>query len=345
MTLQHLPSRPRVLVIGTGSIGRRHIGNLLELGAEVWTYSYRGVGTLPPPLRERARPVEHWQAALQGDVDAVVVANSTAQHMDVALEAARAGKHLFVEKPLSVSLRGVDALMSVVRERGVVVEAGFMLRCHPNLQWIRRCLASGDLGEVMHLRAAVGQWLPDWRPGTDHRLGYGAFRASGGGVIFDLIHELDIVHWLIGPAVDVTAMTRVVDCLEIETEGVAQIGLQTSSGALAQVHLDYVRPGYGRDMEIVCRHGVIRWDYLAGTVQIERSVGTVELADRVPEGFERNTMFRNHMHHFLRRLADPSLKAVSSLEDAIQVLRVALASHRASAERRHVRPSELHDTD
>jgi predicted dehydrogenase len=261
--------------------------------------------------------------------------------MEVALEAARAGKHLFVEKPLSVSLRGADALMSRVQDQSLVVEAGFMLRCHPNLQWIRRCLTSGELGEVMHLRAAVGQWLPDWRPGTDHRQGYGAFRASGGGVIFDLIHELDIVHWLLGPAVDVTAMTRVVDCLEIETEGVAQIGLQTSDGALAQVHLDYVRPGYGRDMEIVCRHGVIRWDYVAGAVQIERSGGALELADRMPRGFERNTMFMEHMRHFLRRLGDPSLRAVSALDDAVHVLRVALASHLSAEERRHIRPSEV----
>jgi predicted dehydrogenase len=342
-SLPHDPAR--VLVVGTGSIGRRHIGNLLDLGAEVFTYSYRGPDTLPGALGQRVTPVTDWREGLGPNIDAVVVANSTAQHMEVALEAARAGKHLFIEKPLSVSLRGVDSLMSLTRERGLVVEAGFMLRCHPNLQWIRRCLESGDLGEVMHLRAAVGQWLPDWRPGTDHRKGYGAFRASGGGVIFDLIHELDIVHWLLGPAIDVTAMTRVVDCLEIETEGIAQIGLQTSNGALAQVHLDYVRPGYGRDMEIVCRHGVIRWDYVSGTVHIERPGVAIERADRVPEGFERNTMFRNHMSHFVQRLTDPSLDAISPFGDAVHVLRVALASHRSAAERRHVRPLEVHSLD
>lgn len=332
-------------MVGTGSIGRRHIGNLLELGADVLTFSYRGPGTLPPELVERVAPVADWRDALKQELDAVVVANGTADHMAVALEAARAGKHLFIEKPLSVSLSGVDLLMKRVDTQGLIVECGFMLRCHPNLQWIRHSLADGQLGEVMHLRAAVGQWLPDWRPGTDHRKGYGAFRASGGGVIFDLIHELDIVHWLLGPAIDVMAMTRKVECLEIETEAIAQIGLQMERGSLAQVHLDYVRPGYGRDMEIVCRHGVIVWDYVAGTVQVERAGGSVELAHRVPTGFERNTMFQNHMAHFLRRLADPSLPPVSPLSDAVQVLRVALASHRASEARRHVRPSELHDTD
>jgi predicted dehydrogenase len=332
---------PSVLVIGTGSIGRRHIGNLLALGARVSTFSYRGPHSLDAGIRHQVTQFERWQDGLRSGIDAVVIANGTHQHVEVAVEAAQAGKHLFIEKPLGISLEQVERLLSIVAEQQLVVEAGFMLRFHPNLQWIRQHLHSLSLGEVMHLRAAVGQWLPDWRPGTDHRLGYGAFRASGGGVIFDLVHELDIVHWLMGPATDVTAMTRVVACLEIETEGIAQIGLQMATGALAQVHLDYVRPGYGRDMEIVCRHGVIRWDYVAGTVHVSRNGGLAECVHRIPPDFERNTMFRLHMKHFLSRVSGAALDAASPLPDAVQVLRVALASHRSAVERRNIRPSDL----
>lgn len=327
----------KILVVGTGSIGKRHIGNLLQLGAQVQAFSYRPEAqTLDP----RVTRVPDLAAALASDIDAVVVANRTDQHMDVALQAARAGKHLFLEKPLAVSLDHSDELMRLVREHGLVVEAGFMLRFHPNLRWIRQHLQGGELGEVMHLRASVGQWLPDWRPGTDHRQGYGAFRATGGGVIFDLIHELDLVHWLVGPVVDVTAMTRTVACLEIETEAIAQIGLRMASGVLAQVHLDYVRPGYGRDMEVVGRRGVLIWDYVKGTVWLERVGAPPSVVHQVPDGFERNTMFCQHMTHFLQRIAQPTLPAVSPLPDAIDVLRLALASHVSSDQRRNVRPQE-----
>lgn len=327
----------KILVVGTGSIGKRHIGNLLQLGAQVQAFSYRPEAqTLDP----RVTRVPDLAAALASDIDAVVVANRTDQHMDVALQAARAGKHLFLEKPLAVSLDHSDELMRLVREHGLVVEAGFMLRFHPNLRWIQQHLQGGELGEVMHLRASVGQWLPDWRPGTDHRQGYGAFRATGGGVIFDLIHELDLVHWLVGPVVDVTAMTRTVACLEIETEAIAQIGLRMASGVLAQVHLDYVRPGYGRDMEVVGRRGVLIWDYVKGTVWLERVGAPPSVVHQVPDGFERNTMFCQHMTHFLQRIAQPTLPAVSPLPDAIDVLRLALASHVSSDQRRNVRPQE-----
>lgn len=328
----------KVLVVGTGSIGRRHIGNLLELGVEVQAFSHRGASQALDALVSRVADLD---AALQGDIDAVVVANRTDQHMDVALKAARSGKHLFLEKPLAASLTGVDELQSLVRQHSLVVEAGFMLRAHPNLLFIKNQLSQGVLGEIWHMRAAVGQWLPDWRPGTDHRQGYGAFRALGGGVTFDLIHELDLVQWLLGPVQDVTAMMRTADVLEIETEAVAQIGLQTADGALAQVHLDYLRPGYGREMEIVGRLGVLHWDYVGGVVSLESAGAPPRELHRVPDGFVRNHLFLDHMRHFLQRLASPSTDALSPLPDAVAALRLALAAHRSADQRHHVRPSDL----
>lgn len=328
----------KLLVVGTGSIGKRHIGNLLELGAEVQAFSYRND---VQSLDLRAMPVHDLAGALASDVEAVVIANRTDQHMSVALQAARAGKHLFLEKPLAESMAGVDELVATVQQKGLVVEAGFMLHSHPNLLWIREQLAQGLLGEIWHMRAAVGQWLPDWRPGSDHRQGYGAFRAMGGGVTFDLIHELDLVQWLLGPITDVTAMMRQAPVLEIETEAVAQISLQLASGALAQVHLDYLRPSYGREMEIVGRHGVLRWDHVEGVVTLEAAGQMPREVHRIPEGFERNHMFLNHMHYFLRRLQSPTLPASSQLEEAVAVLRVALAAHRSAQQRKHVCPLDL----
>jgi predicted dehydrogenase len=330
-----------ILVVGTGSIGKRHIANLLALGARVWAFSYRDGAENPVYDDPRVLRVSNLEQALASDVQGVVVANRTDQHMALALQAAQRGKHLFIEKPLAASLTGAQDLLDAVERQRLVVEAGFMLRHHPNLRWMQTHLASGALGELMHLRAAVGQWLPDWRPGTDHRQGYGAFRAQGGGVVFDLVHELDLVHWLVGPVVDVSAMTRVVPALEIETEGIAQIGLRMASGVLAQVHLDYVRPGYGRDMELVGRHGVLAWDYARGTVSLARAGGAPEVVHRVPDGFERNTLFRDHMAHFLRRIAQPDLPASSPLADAVAVLRIALAAHQSDRERRFVRPGDV----
>jgi len=328
----------KVLVVGTGSIGKRHIKNLLELGVEVQSFSYHSRGQ---DLDHRVIRVSQLEVALESDIDAVVVANRTDQHMVVALRAARAGKHLFLEKPLAKSLVDVYELISTVKSHGLIVEAGFMLHSHPNLQWIREQLKRGMLGEIWSMRAAVGQWLPDWRPGTDHRMGYSAFKSMGGGVTFDLIHELDLVQWLLGPVVDVTSMMRTAAVLEIETEAIAQIGLTLANGTLAQVHLDYLRPGYGRDMEIIGCEGLLRWDYLEGVVIHQQGDQAPREVHRVPKDFERNDLFFNHMRHFLQRLQSPNLPASSPLDEAVSVLKVALAAHYSAQERRHVRPADL----
>jgi predicted dehydrogenase len=327
----------KILVIGTGSIGKRHIDNLVALGAEVLAFSYRGQTETRPQWQDRVQFVDEWPSSLS-QVDAVVIANSTAQHMEVATACAQANVPFFIEKPLSHQMQGVDALLSAVEQAALVVEAGFMMRLHPNLRWIRDQLATNTWGAALYMRASVGQWLPDWRPGTDHRLGYGAFRASGGGVIFDLIHELDLVQWMLGPVADVNAMVAHDPRLGIETEAVAQIGLKMQSGALAQVHLDYVRPVYGRELEVVCEHGVISWHYGQGTVTLERPGQTPEVVHRIPADFERNTMFMAHMGHFLKRVAKSSEAPVSSLADAAHVLRVAIAAHQSAHQRCQVKP-------
>jgi predicted dehydrogenase len=327
----------KILVIGSGSIGKRHIDNLVTLGAQLLAFSYRGQTETRPQWQGRVQFVDDWSLAL-GQVDAVVIANSTAQHLEVASACAQAGVPFFIEKPLSHQIQGVDVLLSAVQQANLVVEAGFMMRLHPNLRWIQDRLATQTWGAALYMRASVGQWLPDWRPGTDHRQGYGAFRASGGGVIFDLIHELDLVHWMLGPVVDVNAMVSHAPRLEIETEAVAQIGLKTQSGALAQVHLDYVRPVYGRELEVVCEHGVISWHYGQGTVTLERHGQAPEVVHRIPPDFERNTMFMEHMRHFLKRVANPSESPLSPLSDAVHVLRVAIAAHQSAHEEHQVKP-------
>ncbi len=333
----------RILVVGTGSIGRRHISNLSSLGVEVSAFSYRAANAVPIEPEAGVQIHTDLERAFEEDFTAVVIANRTDLHMDVALRAARGGKHLFIEKPLAVSLEYSDELVRLVKENTLVVESGFMLRLHPNLVWIKSYIGKNLLGELMHLRAAVGQWLPAWRPNTDYRNSYSAFRSTGGGVIFDLIHELDMVRWLAGPVIEVSALTRYVESLGIETEAIAQIGLRLQSGALAQVHLDYIRPGYGRTLEIVGTLGVLIWDYTTGTVFLAKGDGSFEVVHRVPEWFERNSMFVEHMSHFLLRLASPGCVAVSSLDDGIQALKIALACHRSALDRRCIdlRESEL----
>ena len=323
-------------MVGTGSIGRRHIANLLKLGVNVFAYSYRNLNNADLPFGNKITLVNDWLNKLR-DVDAVIIANSTELHLQVALAAAKLKKAIFIEKPLSNSLNKIKKIESLLRKNKIVLESGFNLRTHPNLIWIKKNIDKGTCGEIMYFKASVGQRLSDWRPKSDYRKSYSAFREKGGGVILDLIHELDLISWLGGKVVEVVSMTRHIPLLEIQTEAIAQILLRLDSGILAQIHLDYIRPMYSRTLEVVGNKQVLSWNYLQGKVTSEKTKYRENIAHRVSKSFNRNWMFLTHMKYFLHRIITPDTPALSSFSDGVSALRIAMACHKSFKEKRIIK--------
>lgn len=311
----------RLVIAGLGSIGRRHLKNLLDLGAKEIVL----LRTKPEPLPDfpELRVVTRIDNALATKPDAVLVCNPTASHIPVAIAAAKAGCRLFIEKPLSHSWTGIEELADLVQKGGSRVFMGFDLRFDPGLLKAKELIEAGEIGRVTSLQAGVGQYLPDWHPQEDYRVGHSARVASGGGVVLDLIHELDYVSWLAGGATEVVAVTDRVSSLEIETEDTAAILLRFQSGAIGTVNLDYVQRVPSRECRIVGDEGTIRWDYFQNRIAwFQASRGTWQ--EFAYPGFARNDRFRLEMAAFLRWLAgDPA--PVADLEVGVRTLQLALA--------------------
>jgi len=167
----------KILIAGFGSIGRRHFSNLKALGDAAgrpheFVFYRTGRSTLPDD-EITAYPVEtDIRAALAHRPNAVVVANPTALHLDVAIPAAESGCHLLLEKPVSHSLERIDALRSALAQGGGQVLVGFQFRFHPALRRIRQWLAQEAIGPIVSLRAHWGEYLPGWHPWEDYRRGY-----------------------------------------------------------------------------------------------------------------------------------------------------------------------------
>jgi predicted dehydrogenase len=331
-------SAPRVLVVGAGSIGTRHIENLLMLGAKVSVYRYRQelsneLGALGP-----VTVMDSIDAALDDAPSAVVIANRTDQHLEVALAAAKRGIHMFVEKPLAPGLTGLDELRREVNERDLVVEVGCMLRFHPTLRRVRTLISQSSLGRVYVVRAWVGQHLADWRPAVDYRDSYSAHLSQGGGVLLDLIHELDYLLWMLGEVSEVSAFSGHLSELETDAEDVVAILLRFATGAIVELHLDCVSPVVRRGCEVVGSDAVLTWDYMANRIEL-RGRGS---SPKVEEGgeFERNQMYRDHMSHFLARLVSKGAPAVG-FDEGVRALKVTLAARASASSGRVMRPDEL----
>ncbi len=335
----------RLVVVGAGSIGSRHIRNIAHLGAAVSVYRYRQ--DRKDDLRlfgENVDVVHSVEEALDTMPDAVVIANRTDQHVKTALAAARKGLNLFIEKPLSHSMAGLAELGELIRKRDLVVEIGCMMRFHPNLLAIKKILDEKVIGRPYFARAVVGQYLPDWRPHSDYRASYSAHREQGGGVVLDLVHELDLMVWWFGRVQEVAAMLGFTSDLEINSESIAQMSLRFESGLLAQVHMDYLRPSYHRSIEIVGSKGRLSWEDGRGTVTLTVRGAKPRIMSRVPKGFLRNDLFLSHMRHFFSRLRDKKVTKAVPFEDGLHVQRIALAAHRSSSDRKFVQPEALSPT-
>ena len=330
----------KILIAGYGSIGRRHFRNLLALGERDILFYRTGHSTLPETELD-GYPVEtDLQAALAHRPQAVIVANPTALHLEVAIPAAQAGCHLFLEKPVSHTLDRIPDLQAALRQGGGQAFTGFQYRFHPGLQTIGSLLEQGAIGKPLSIHAHWGEYLPGWHPWEDYRKGYSARADLGGGVTLTLCHPLDYLRWLVGEVQELWAFTDRLGDLQVEVEDTAEIGLRFANRTLGSLHLDYNQRPPAHRLEIIGTEGTILWDNADGAVRLFTSTEGRWQAYLPPVGFERNTMFFSMMEHFLqvvRGQANPGC----TLEDGIQALRLALAVHHSQQNRQVVDPQKL----
>jgi len=329
----------KILIAGLGSIGRRHFRNLLALGEKNIILVRSHKATLPDD-ELAGYPVEtDIRGALQKHKpDAVVVANPTGFHLDVAIPAAEAGCHILLEKPVSHSLDGLDTLQNAAQKSGSRILVGFQFRYHPTLNKAHELIQNAALGQVLTLHAHWGEYLPDWHPWEDYRQSYAARTDLGGGVIGTLTHPFDYLRYLLGEVDSLWSFNGHVSPLELDVEDVAEVGLKFTNGAVGGVHLNYVQRPPVHRLEIVGTGGTLRWDNADGTLHFYKMpapFGSYSDAPPAPvlemfsppEGFERNHLFLDQTHHFIDVVN--GAQPVCTLGDGVQALRLALAAKRS----------------
>lgn len=315
----------RVLVIGCGSIGRRHIGNLIVLNAgEILAFDVRSDRRDEIEGQFGVKVLDRLEDAWDRRPDAALITVPTPLHVPMALQAAEHGCHLLIEKPLSDRLDGVDRLLDVVSRERLVTLVGCNMRFHPGPARVKQLIDGGDIGRVIAARIQTGSYLPDWRPGTDYRKSYSAFAEHGGGAILDCIHEIDLALWYFGPGQLVAAACLAAESLGLEVEGLAEILIRHESGVLSSVHLNFVQRDYRRSCQIIGTDGTLYWDFEDARVRCSRPRDGWRVFDQ-PTGWDTNQMYLDELAYFLRCMYDGA-DTFSSVRHGIAALQIALAA-------------------
>ena len=325
----------KFLIAGYGSIGRRHFQNLQALNQKDILFLRSGKSQLPAEDLQGIPVETSLEDALAHNPDALIVANPTAKHLDVAIPAAKAGVHILMEKPISHSLDRVNEFQEAVEESGSRVLVGFQYRFHPGLIQMKAILDSGEIGKPLQARVHWGEYLPDWHPWEDYRKSYSALKNLGGGVTLTLSHPFDYLRWLMGEVVAISGMTANNGVLGIESEEQAQAGLRFESGALANVQLDYLQKPAAHWVEIQCEKGYLVCDFITSYFKLfDNKKDILEEFPPAPE-FDRNDLFLAQMRHFVD-VVDGKNEPNCSLTDGLQALKIALAVIESAASKREI---------
>ena len=346
----------KILFCGLGGIGQRHLRNLRRLlgeSLEVHAYRVRGqriklrdnltVDEGADLEKDYGIQVHHELAdALAQQPEAVFICNPNALHVPVALECARAGVAVFMEKPLASDLSGLDELLAEVEKRKLLFHVGYNFRFHPGLQRLKTLLEEGFFGRLVSVRSEIGEYLPNWHRYEDYRQMYAARADQGGGVILSQIHEMDLIYWYFGLPRSVSTHGGHLSGLEIDVEDSAStlMRFEGEGGCFPLLlHQDFVQRPPSRKFRIVGDAGCAEMDLIANRLWVYDALG--ELCEQNDfAGFNRNDMFLEQARHFLDCLGSGN-KPVVDLMAGVQSLRLALAAKRSLHEGCEVQLSEV----
>jgi len=327
--------------VGCGSIGRRHIRILRALGeTEILAFDVSAEARDRMAREFGVTLCETLEDGLDRAPGGVLVCTPPTTHLEIAGMAVRAKCHVFIEKPLSHALDGVDELLETARTAHRIVYVGYNLRFHPGLLQLKRLLDAGAVDRPMLARIEYGYYLPYWRDIPDYRSNYMVRASMGGGIILDSSHELDYLRWLFGEVASVYCEAGKLSDLEMETEDSATMILRMRSGVVAQVHVDCVQQQYTRTCKVIGTKGTIVWDHLEGvrhfTSENAAPTSNVEKVSHlypIRPGFD--PMYVEELRHFITCVRGADQPQVTG-EDGRRVLEVALAARRSARERREV---------
>lgn len=325
----------KILIIGGGSIGQRHLKNLLFLGYK----NISLVETSPERAEDLAKKfnLKFFSSAKEAlekeKFQTVFVCAPTVYHLQSAAMAAKAGCDLFVEKPLSHNLDGVEKLVKTVKEKKLITMVGSNWKFYPLFQKMKELLTNGAIGRVFSARCQFGQYLPDWHPEEDYRRGYSANKKLGGGILLDS-HEFDYLTWFMGEAVKLSCLSIHSGLLETDTEDAAEIILEFKSGAIGEIHLDYLQRFYQRNFEFFGSEGTIKWDFASRKVILQNKNNGQQEFPLAPD-YDLNDMYIEEAKHFLDSV-EQRKETIAPVDFGAKVLRLIMAAKESSAQNKTI---------
>ncbi len=329
-------SGKHILIVGTGSAGKRHAGNMASLGCRI---------SCVDPRADRCDELgaeialEGKYSAIEeafdkgGSFDGVAVTSPPVFHVDQAVLALRKGAPVMLEKPVAPGLDDAVRLQRTVKETGLPLLLGYTYRWWPPLEKVRAYLAEEAVGKLRHVKFVMAAHLADWHPWENYQDFFMASKGLGGGALLDESHWIDLMLWFFGMPKKVFARVEKISDLDIDTDDNVDMILGYDGNLRVTMHLDLFGRPHQKDIRFVGEKGTVLWTMDPNRVAISRDWR--EVWDETPFSCERNDMFMGVAREFMQVLQGRPVQTCR-INDGIDVLKVLEAARKSSASGREI---------
>jgi len=335
-----------ILVVGAGSIGTRHVKNMLALG-----YKDINIAVCDPDLKKLKLIAEYGNFTIYQNLktalkigqssnldknkpDVVFVCNPTHAHVLTARAALDIGAHVFIEKPLSHNMVGIDALIKKAEKKKKTVMIACNYRFNKGFEELEKIVRTETFGKPLTALAVIGSDVLKSRVGN-YKNTYAASKKQGGGVILDSCsHAVEYISWLFGKVVAVKASAKNIRKIAgVDVEDYVSMFLQHDSGVMTTIISDYFSRPKKNFLEIQFQNGRAKWDFTQNTVESIDVASDKSVVKKIYKDTEkehaRNDMYIDELRYFFRTIKDGK-RPVQDLRRARSIMRVLISAKKNS---------------
>ena len=328
-----------ILVVGFGSIGRRHTNNLLSItNSPITILSKRKNITKNDFInynknKKRIKIYSKIDKCLEEKPSVAFITNETSLHVNYALKLAKKKIDLFIEKPLSHSLKNISSLNSIIKKNKQIVMIGCNFRFYPTIRKMKELVDKKLIGKIISVQSENSSYLPDWHPNEDYSKGYVSSKNLGGGVTLTQIHELDYLIWMFGYPKKMKAIVGKFSNLKVETDDLSVSLLELQNKIIVELHLDYFSGPLYKRLKIRGSKGILSWDSNNNEIRIyhhtKKKYSKIKIKNNYKLTENVNKMYIDEIKYFISCLTNRK-QPMNNLTESAKTLRVALDLKKSS---------------
>ncbi len=262
----------RILICGLGSIGSYYI----RLISQNWPFIKlsilrSGKGQYYQEVQIVDNVFNSFPEALEWKPDACIISSPASCHLEQALFLAKSGIPLLIEKPVGTKIEPFSLWQELIDlNKKIPIYVAYILRSDPCSVFLKNQLESKQIGNLIEADFYCGSWLPEWRPDKDYRDSVSAHKELGGGVLFELSHEIDLALWLLGKIEIHSSILTKTGLLDLNVEDQAILMGVNSAGTSITLRLNFCTKPARRQITLRGSMGELIWDIYKGTVTCNR---------------------------------------------------------------------------